>query len=228
MLIKVFALGRPGSGKSIAAHRLAESAWNEDLLAIRLGDYEILQREAWQEEHSGAGALTNRQRRYRLTPHGGFDVLDFTVLDEALLKLKQKIDDRDKLARLANNDLQLVILEFARNNYKHAFEVLGLDALKDAFFLYVNADVEECIKRINERTLHPTSSDDHHVSEHILRTYYKEDDGCEIQSYLTNVCRIPTERIIIADNNCTPSEFAVQIATISEMILKEFLVMSAF
>lgn len=113
----------------------------------------------------------------------------------------------------------MVIIEIARDNYQHAFEVLGPDVLEDAFFLYVDAEVERCIKRINERTLHPTSSDDHYVPDHILRTYYEKDDGSDIGRYLMQAYGVPDGRIMMARNNGTHSEFTAQITTITETIL---------
>lgn len=90
MLIKLFALGRPGSGKSVAAHRLAEAAWNNGLPAIRLGDYELLHREALREEDACLGEVSSApaKRRFYITEHNGFGVYDFTVLDDVLIALR--------------------------------------------------------------------------------------------------------------------------------------------
>lgn len=220
MVVKVFALGRPGSGKSVAAQRLAEAAWNEGIPAKRLGDYEILRREAWQEEELyRVGALSAEQRRFYLAEHNGFGVYDFSVLDRALLKLKDQVLER---AELAKNDRQLVVLEFARNDYRHACEVLGRETLSNAFFLYVNANAEECIARINERTLHPTSSDDHFVPEAILRGYYKNDDGCDLESHLA-AYGVSPDHVIIVENHGTQREFTSKVAEVSKLILQQTL-----
>lgn len=220
MVVKVFALGRPGSGKSVAAQRLAEAAWNEGIPAKRLGDYEILRREAWQEEELyRVGALSAEQRRFYLAEHNGFGVHDFSVLDLALLQLRDELDERDQLAK---NDRQLVVLEFARNDYRHACEVLGRETLSDAFFLYVNANAEECIARINERTLHPTSSDDHYVPEAILRGYYKQDDGCHLQAHL-ELYGVPSDHVIIVENHGTQYEFTSKVTGVSKLILQQTL-----
>lgn len=216
MIIKVFTLGRPGSGKSVAAHRLAEAAWNNGIPSIRLGDYEILQREARQEDAlCRAGALSEEQRRYYLAAHDGFGVRDFRVLDGALGQLGDQLDARVERAK---EDSQLVILEFARNDYRHAFEILGLKTLRDSFFLYVNATVEECIARIDERTLHPASSDDHYVPRDILRNYYKHDDGVDLVSHLA-AYSVPSDHVLIAENHGAPYEFISRLAEMSKVIL---------
>lgn len=220
MLIKVFVLGRPGSGKSVAAHRLAEAAWNKGIPAMRLGDYEILQREAWQEEELyRVGAFSAEQRRFYLAEHNGFGVHDFSVLDRSLLQLRDQLDEREALA---THDRQLVVLEFARNDYRHACEVLGRETLSNAFFLYVNANAEECIERINERTLHPTSSDDHYVPDAILRGYYKHDDGCDLESHLAPY-EVPSNHVFIVENHGAQYEFASTVAEVSKVILQQML-----
>lgn len=220
MVVKVFALGRPGSGKSVAAQRLAEAAWNEGIPAKRLGDYEILRREAWQEEELyRVGALSAEQRRFYLAEHNGFGVHDFSVLDLALLQLRDELDERDQLAK---NDRQLVVLEFARNDYRHACEVLGRETLSDAFFLYVNANADECFARINERTLHPTSPDDHYVPEAILKGYYKHDDGCHLQAHL-ELYGVPADHVIVVENHGAQCEFTSKVTEVSKLILQQML-----
>lgn len=220
MIIKVFALGRPGSGKSVAAHRLAEAAWNKGIPAMRLGDYEILQKEALQEDAlCRDGVLSAEQRRFYLTEHNGFGVYDFSVLDRALLKLRDQVNER---AERAKDDKQLVVLEFARSSYRDAFELLGKETLRDAFFLYVNANADECITRINERTLHPTSSDDHYVPEAILKGYYKNDDGCDLESYLATY-KVPSNHVIIVENHGAQYEFTSKVTEVSKLILQQML-----
>lgn len=216
MVIKVFVLGRPGSGKSVAAHRLSEAAWNKGIPAMRLGDYEILQKEARQEDDlCRAGTLSAEQRRFYLTEYDGFGVRDFRVLDRSLLILRERLDERGERAK---DDRQLVILEFARNDYQHAFEVLGRETLRDALFLYVNAHVEECIARIKERTLHPTSSDDHYVPEAILSSYYQKDDGYDLASHLAAYA-VPSNHVSIVENHGAQYQFASQVTKMSKMIL---------
>ena len=220
MIIKVFSIGRPGSGKSVAAHRLAEAAWNNGIPAMRLGDYEILQKEALLEDALyQAEELSQEQRRYYLTEHNGFGVRDFSVLDSALLKLRDRLDERVERAK---DDSQLVVLEFARDTYRRAFELLGPDTLRDSFFLYVNANVEECIARINERTLRPTTSDDHYVPEAILRSYYKNDDGYDLESHLA-AYGVKSDHIFIVENHGTPYDFNSRVTEKSQIILAQVL-----
>jgi len=225
MIIKVFALGRPGSGKSVAAHRLAEAEWNRGYPAVRLGDYAILHQEAQQEDDLYKRGLYDhtRPRQFYLTDHNGFGVYDFAVLDDALRKLMRQIHDREQRAW---NDRQLVVLEFARNNYQHAFEILGQSVLQDAYFLYVNAHVEECIERIKQRISYPTSADDHYVPEAILRTYYNEDDSSTLTSHLATY-GVPNKHVIVVENHGAPHEFATHINQISERIQQAIFIPAA-
>lgn len=172
MLVIVFALGRPGSGKSTGAHHLTEIAWKKRLSAIRIGDYDILHQ--WFQEDT--------QHRFKPAGYGGFDVVDFSVLDDALRELKREVERR--IERVQAYDDQLIIIEFARNNYCKALEVFDAGILKQAHFVYVDADVQTCIKHIHQRTFRHKTPDDHFVSEEIMTGYYATDDKDAIQPYL--------------------------------------------
>src|SRR5689334_14022794 len=109
MIVPVFMLGRPGSGKSTAAHHLTEVAWDQGLSARRMGDYAILYRMF----------KSDTNQRFRPTyPYDGFDVIDSRVLDEALEVLRQQVNER--VARVGKDDPQLLIVEFSRASYRHA------------------------------------------------------------------------------------------------------------
>lgn len=175
MLVIVFALGRPGSGKSTGAHHLTEIAWKKGLSAIRIGDYDILHQ--WFQQDT--------QHRFKPARYGGFDVVDFSVLDDALLELKREVERR--IERVRAYDDQLIIIEFARNKYCEALKVFGPGILKQAHFVYVDADVQTCIKHIHQRTHRHKTPDDHFVSEEIMTGYYATDDQEAIQPYLQSV-----------------------------------------
>ncbi|HEY7350201.1 MAG TPA: hypothetical protein VH599_17920 [Ktedonobacterales bacterium] len=197
MLGIVFALGRPGSGKSTAAHRLAEVAWEKGLSAIRIGDYQILYQ-----------MFLKDTRRQRFTPtekYEGFDVTDFSVLNEALQRLKGEVEQRIK--RLRRLDDQLIIIEFARDNYCQALEFFGASLLQKAYYVYINADVQTCIEHIRCRANHPETSDDHYVSEHIMQTYYARDDQSRIQPHLCDEFGISKDHFYMIDNTGSPQEF---------------------
>ena len=73
--------------------------------------------------------------------------------------------------------------------------------LLDAYFLYLNVDLEICKNRVRERITHPSTDDDFYVSEYIFKSYYYGDDGRSIRQMLTEVYGIDVQRVIIIDNN---------------------------
>jgi hypothetical protein len=82
MQVYVFVLGRPGTGKSTAACQIGRFAEEQGWLTFHKGDYGILDMMFKADvEH----------KRFRPTLHGGFDVNDFSVLNEALVELERKI-----------------------------------------------------------------------------------------------------------------------------------------
>jgi hypothetical protein len=49
-------------------------------------------------------------------------------------------------------------------------------------YLFIDSDLEECIRRVRKRVTEPSLPDNHFVSEHIMRTYYGGDD-CEYMAH---------------------------------------------
>src|SRR6266566_6758631 len=89
MVVKVFVLGRPGSGKTTAVRHIIKLAQNRGWFAIRIKDYDILY---------GMFQADTEHKKFRPVAHGGFDVLDFSVLDTALEKLQKIVQDQERLS----------------------------------------------------------------------------------------------------------------------------------
>src|SRR5437588_9092638 len=93
MSIKLFILGRPGSGKSTAYHHIDDfvgqhfCGWS----TIRYNDYNILREMFLFEKLFQTDA---KRRKFRVTEHNGFDVIDFSVLDTALKELEKQVWQR--------------------------------------------------------------------------------------------------------------------------------------
>jgi hypothetical protein len=156
----VFVLGRPGSGKSTAAHYLSELARRRNFSPLFLQDYDILYK-----------MFLAEPEKFRPTDCGGFDVLDFSVLDSALRQLEISVQ-----ASLAVGQADIAVIEFARNDYRAAFSLFNPTFLQESYFLFIDSDLEECIRRVRKRVTEPSLPDNHFVSEHIMRTYYGGDD----------------------------------------------------
>jgi dephospho-CoA kinase len=194
--VKLFILGLPGSGKSAIARYLSEyvkylqvdEKSEQKWTAIRFNDYEILY-EKFEQDTTG---------RFKPAEPGGFDVLDLKVFDEALQDLEQRVNAY--IHSLTQEENQLIIIEFSRNNYHLAFDLFHQSFLKGAFFLYLDTSIEKCKVRIHERIDNPRYFDDYPVSEYIFEKYYNDDDGTHIASILAER-GIPQENIWIRRNN---------------------------
>lgn len=166
MAIKLFILGRPGSGKSTAYRHIKEylGLQYKDYSIIRYNDYETLHQMFLFERHF---PLPKKPKQFCDSERDGFDVLDFRVLDTALKKLETRVR-----LNASETTKELVIIEFARQNYKQALKFFSPSFLKDAYFIFLDADIQMCIQRVKERVTVPPTLDNHFVSEEIIRNYY--------------------------------------------------------
>ncbi len=161
MRVKVFVLGRPGSGKSTAARQVNCLFRQNGCLARHINDYEIL-REMFLEDI--------QHLKFQPTEHNGFDAIDLTVMDIALQKVQEKVQE-------CLSSVDVVTIEFARNDYHEALQQFDPTVLKDAYFLFLDADIETCLRRVHERVERSTSGDDHpSFSDDLFRSYYDKEN----------------------------------------------------
>ncbi len=163
MLIKVFVLGRPGSGKTTAFRRISALLNDKGWPITRIRDYGILQ---------GMSRHEIEGKKFRPADHGGFDVVDFSVLDNALVEVERQV----RLRMLTVKEKELIVVEFARSDYKTGLEPFSPEFLQDVHMLFIDADVETCIQRVHQRVANGMVADSHFVSDHILRGYYGNDN----------------------------------------------------
>ncbi len=159
MVVKLFVLGRPGSGKTTAFRCIKELLEPEGWSVIRVRDYDILQ-EMFRNDAE--------QKRFRRIAHGGFDVIDFSVLDEALMRLEEQV----KTITYNAKEKELIMIEFARDDYRNTLKPFSPNFRSETHTLFIEADMEICIQRIKKRVIKGRASDNHYVSEYILREYY--------------------------------------------------------
>ncbi len=163
MLIKVFVLGRPGSGKTTAIHELSNIAYHHAYSALCIDDYDILARMSQED---------TLHEKFRTTDYGGFDVLEHSVFDTAL-----EILERQTQAALQTEKDGIITIEFARDDYRQALHTFSPDFLKDAYIFFVEANLDTCIRRIHKRATKPTQLGHHFVSDYIMHTYYSKDNS---------------------------------------------------
>jgi adenylate kinase family enzyme len=169
MSAKVFVLGRPGSGKSTAARQVKRLLMQREWTAIHINDYEILRR---------MFLADTQQIRFRPTEHNGFDAIDLTVMNIALQEVEAEVHP-------CLSSADLVTIEFARNDYREALHQFTPSFLKDAYFLFLDADIETCLQRVHERVIHSKSIDDHpSFSDAIFRSYYQKENGAYMAACL--------------------------------------------
>ena len=173
MQVKLFILGCPGSGKSTIARRIVEhvnqcyKGWS----ATRFNDYDILHKMFLDDTH---------KEQFRRVKHGGFYVLDRSVYNTALKELEIAVCASFNASIFLQNEL--AIIEFARSDYIEAFKQFNPEFIQDAYFLYIEVDIDTCIQRIKERVTHqPKTADDHYVPRKAFK-FYRVDTNREYMS----------------------------------------------
>lgn len=168
MLVKVFFLGRPGSGKTTAMYHLLTLARQRNYSALSIDDYNILHHMSQQD---------SQHTQFRSTTYGGFDVLDPAVFDLALDELEQQVQ---KMTALEDNGI--ITIEFARNDYAQTLRKFSPEFLKDSYVFFVDADLDTCIERIYQRVSSPFVPSNHFVSDYIMHTYYNHENWSYVSS----------------------------------------------
>ena len=184
----IFLFGCPGSGKSTAAHFIEMVARDEKLSVARFTDYSILDK--WfQADMEGC--------RFRPSHHGGFDILEADVYDEALSFMIYEIR---KYESEASQPPDLIVVDFARADYRSAFEILGESLIQNSHFLLLEAEIKTCNQRIEERVRTGTSLDDHFTSDFVLAMYNQQNYLASVITMLVDDYHVDKQRIREIDN----------------------------
>jgi adenylate kinase family enzyme len=191
MTVKLFILGLPGSGKSTTSRHIVDYVKYQHKVqsAQSINDYEIL--------FEMFEADTDHKRFKPTEEHNGFDVIDLAVCDIALKKIEVKTID------IIYNEKspKLIVIEFARNNYDQAFKQFSYDFLRDAYFLFLDANIHTCKQRIRDRVANPQTKDDHFVSEYIFDSYYNKNNSHYLFSSLKTDYGIDGTKVKGVNNN---------------------------
>ncbi len=186
MLVKVFLLGRPGSGKSYIAQCIQRFAETSGWFVHHAYDYELLQAMFLEEESKNIAPELRKFSHKGPESHRGFDVIDFSVLDIALERMADKVGLEVDKKQTSPED-KLFLIEFARRDYISALHKF-YNLLQNAHLFYIHADIETCIVRVHQRVKRG-SPYGHFVSDDIIRAYYQKDDWIDgrLQKYLLDI-----------------------------------------
>lgn len=215
MLVYVFVLGRAGCGKSAATrHMTAHLPHGWDI--VRITDYKLLH-----------DMFCNGDPRFHASKLGGFDVINFSVLDEVLGKVQEQAKAFSKTS-LAKNTL--VTIEFARDDYYDTLQLFDGDFLRNAHFLFIDAELEICIQRVRQRQepipcVNDVPDDllnNHFVSDTILRSYYNSSQYNRdyMSDHFCNDYSIDPHRIQFIDNNGDLKQFTDKVDSFLEQITR--------
>ncbi len=206
MTVKLFVLGLPGSGKSTVAREITKYVDKMGWESIHINDYPILE----QMFHDDA-----ERKQFKPADRGGFDILDLTVFDTAL-KMLEKATQQYILPTIPEG---LILIEFARNDYQKAFQQFNQDFLQDAYFLYLDAEIDTCKQRIRDRITNPTYDDDYYVSEYIFNAYYNKDNGQRMPQILERDYGIDKKRLVLISNNGSLETASKEIGSFIDTII---------
>ncbi|TMC15630.1 MAG: hypothetical protein E6J34_21585 [Chloroflexi bacterium] len=202
MAIKIFVLGRPGSGKSTAARYLKRLLQQQEVHVVHFNDYDILQEMFLADIH---------HQKFRPTEHNGFDALDFSVLDDALQELELRVREVETMTGV-------ITIEFARDDYARALRLFSPAFLRGAYLLFIDTDLETCLHRVLERVKRAASADDHpSLSEDLFRCYYAYENRLYMSYYARG--EFALQQVEVVDNAGSLDDFISTIKQFSEAVL---------
>ncbi len=203
MVEKLFVLGCSGSGKSTAARYLARLVGSSGCSVARITDYGYLYEKF--KAHTG-------DEKFASACYDGFEVYDLTVYDTALKWLEGEVIQRSKKN-------EMVIIEFARADYREALKLFNDGFLQNAYFLYLTSRPDACIDRIHERVVNRTTLDDHFVPDNIVTSYRHQDNRSYIANDLKKDFAVSDEQIGIISNNESLEKFIEHLEQYFETII---------
>lgn len=213
MVIKIFLFGTPGSGKTTAARYIVSIApqYGYDRIYRRFDDYDELYMMFTQE----AGEIKRNEvahvnRKFSLVDHGGFNVLDNSVLDEAIMKLQKRVSA--SLQQLYPTDRGFIVIEFARVDYTSTIRLFDRSLIENSYFICVTTDIATCKVRNLERARKKNLSD-HFVPEDVLECYHQPQALSILPSFLKQNYGIEKERIYFIDSTGVLENFEQKITS---------------
>ena len=203
--IKLFVLGRPGSGKATAIKIIESVAKISGYRTKTFQDYDILRQMS----------MDDTEGKFRSARLGGsFDIIDLSALDTTLEILEKQVQDY-----ISNASRELITIVFSRNDYKAALSHFSPSFVKNADFLFIDADLSVCRDRIYKRAASDSSMYNYFVSDQILHQYYEGEQWKYMAYSLKEDFGIHRSVMAIA-NNRSYDEFHQRVVSFAELILR--------
>lgn len=206
---KIVLLTRPGSGKSTVARHIVDYCMLRKIRTRHDSDYSILRERCLRD---------TKGEQFQVCKPDGFLVRDFDVYDIVLLELAAQIQERYL------EGFDLVVVEFARSNCVEALSLLDNKFLENSSFLFLDASVSTCTRRIHERIQQPQTGNNHFVPADVLNRYSSKGESYYTDSvvpYLINERGLAPSCIQIVDNNAPWEKNAGYIYQAVEKLLIE-------
>ena len=212
MVVKLFVLGHPGSGKSSICQYIVTyvNQQYKNWSAEHLSDYGILY-EMYQADTG--------HKRFHRASRNSFIVQDHSVYNVALMELEKKVGDKADTSNILGD--KFISIEFARDSYYEALKQFSSEFISGAYFLFLDVDIPTCIKRVRQRAVHPNSLDDHFVSREVFKSYRKKDSKAYISTGLQRDYGITDYQIRIFENKGSFQEIAGKTEEFINFILQK-------
>ena len=206
MTVKLFLLGFPGSGKSTVARFIQKYVGKFGFSASHFSDYPLLQT-MFRNDIEG--------KYFKPAEHGGFDVHDFTKFDPALKELEQSV----KKYKSTAGSTEMILIEFARNDYHWALHQFSDTFVRDAYLLYLDAEIDICKQRILDRIADPATGDDYFVSDYIFEVYYRDNKPIMWPALIAEF-EFNQQKVKVINNNGPLQDVVPQISDFVDSIYK--------
>jgi hypothetical protein len=116
----------------------------------------------------------DKEFKRHLRKEGGFEVTDFSMLDDVLKRINDQLKKFEKPGRV-------IFVEFSRDSYAHAMKNFDRGVLDRSLILYIYAPFDVCLRRnVRRFRAGPKGLDDHIVPSDLMHKYYRNDDYEEL------------------------------------------------
>ncbi len=145
---------------------LAERIKHEKLAkdVMRIDDFPVLKRLLAEDvEH-----------KRHIHKEGGFEVTDFSILDDVLMQINRQLKELRKPHRL-------IFVEFSRDRYAQALRNFDREVLDSSLIIYIYCPFKLCLERNKRRFEEKKEAIDNHiVPTDLMYKYYRYDDYEEL------------------------------------------------